>query len=197
MKPNTGRRILIIGLVIAGAVLVFELLLAAKKNNQGQQDPTADPTAKSQQPVYLVPDASSGNYTTNTKIIDSYNQNDVGNHNNYDYDNDPSHRHLPPPPQPPPVHIPPQPPPVPAPQPPPLIGPPGGGGAPPPPPQRYQQYTVRSGDTLSKIAQQFGLSWQAIYDVNKSTVDSTARAHGKTSNWWNWIFPGETLQIPQ
>lgn len=195
MKPNTGHRLLIAGLVVAGVILAFELFLASRKNNQGQTTQDGTNTDTNQKPVYLVPDASSGNYTLNTRIQDSYNTYGHNATTNNDNDTDASHTHLPPP-QPPPVHVPPQPPPTPSPQPPPPVGHPGGSGPPPPPPPRYAQYAVRPGDTLSKIAAQYGQSWQTLYSVNQNTIDSTARSHGKTDNFFNWIFPGETLQVP-
>lgn len=47
-------------------------------------------------------------------------------------------------------------------------------------------YTVKSGDNLSKIASQYGLSWQDVYNANKSTVGSNP----------NLIYPGQTFNIP-
>jgi len=49
-----------------------------------------------------------------------------------------------------------------------------------------QSYTVVSGDTLSKIGERYGVSWQKIYDANRDKLDSPDR-----------IFPGQELTIPQ
>ncbi len=51
----------------------------------------------------------------------------------------------------------------------------GGGGT----------YTVQSGDTLSKIGTQHGVSWQKIYDANRDKLDNPDK-----------IFPGQELTIP-
>ena len=62
-------------------------------------------------------------------------------------------------------------------------------------------YTVKQGDTLSAIGKRFGESWQAIYTANKTTIESTAKQHGKSgasgpdgSKGW-WIYPGEVLNL--
>lgn len=48
-------------------------------------------------------------------------------------------------------------------------------------------YTVKSGDTLSGIAKQFGISsWQTLYNTNRTVVGSNP----------NKIFPGQKLTIP-
>lgn len=61
-------------------------------------------------------------------------------------------------------------------------------------------YTVVSGDTLWGIASKklgSGSKWTAIYDANVSTIESTAKAHGKSSSDHGyWIWPGEVLTIP-
>jgi LysM repeat protein len=51
----------------------------------------------------------------------------------------------------------------------------------------YDTYTVREGDSLSKIAQRLGLSgWQDLYNLNKSTIGGNP----------NYIRPGWQLNIP-
>jgi LysM repeat protein len=52
-------------------------------------------------------------------------------------------------------------------------------------PVKGANYTVRSGDTLSKIAQAHGTTWLALYDVNKSVVGDDP----------NLILPGQKLKV--
>lgn len=47
-------------------------------------------------------------------------------------------------------------------------------------------YKVKSGDTLSGIGSKYGVSWQKIYNANKSVIGSNP----------NRIYPGQTLTIP-
>src|SRR5919206_1359552 len=49
-----------------------------------------------------------------------------------------------------------------------------------------ETYTVKSGDTLSKIGQHHGVSWQDIFEANKDTVKDPDK-----------IFPGQKLRIPR
>src|SRR5688500_224812 len=54
----------------------------------------------------------------------------------------------------------------------------GGGG---------QTYTVKSGDSLSKIAQNYpGVSWNEIFEANRDQIDDP-----------DMIKPGQVLKIPQ
>ena len=46
-------------------------------------------------------------------------------------------------------------------------------------------YTVQSGDSLSKIGEKFGVSWQKIYDANRDKLDDPDTIH-----------PGQELTIP-
>jgi len=47
-------------------------------------------------------------------------------------------------------------------------------------------YTVKSGDSLSKIGAQLGVSWQKIFDANRDKLDDPDE-----------IQPGQELTIPQ
>ncbi|HEX8355063.1 MAG TPA: LysM peptidoglycan-binding domain-containing protein [Pyrinomonadaceae bacterium] len=55
----------------------------------------------------------------------------------------------------------------------------GGGG-------EAESYTVKSGDTLSKIGQRHGVAWREIFEANKDQLDDPDK-----------IFPGQTLRIPR
>jgi LysM repeat protein len=59
------------------------------------------------------------------------------------------------------------------------VGEGGGGGG-------EESYTVKAGDTLSKIGQHFGVSWHAIFEANKDEVKDPDK-----------IFPGQQLRIPR
>ena len=64
-----------------------------------------------------------------------------------------------------------------------------------------KSYTVVSGDTLWGISKRFygtGTKYYLIYDANAELIESTARAHGKSSSDnGHWIWPGEILTIPE
>lgn len=47
-------------------------------------------------------------------------------------------------------------------------------------------YTVQSGDTLSKIGSNYGVTWKAIFDANTDKLSDPDK-----------IFPGQELTIPQ
>lgn len=47
------------------------------------------------------------------------------------------------------------------------------------------EYTVESGDSLSKIGKKYGVSWQAIYEANKNIIKNP-----------DLIQPGWKLKIP-
>jgi nucleoid-associated protein YgaU len=52
-----------------------------------------------------------------------------------------------------------------------------------------RSYTIKSGDSLSKIAkQQYGnaADWQKIYQANRDTIKDP-----------NMIYPGQTIKIPE
>lgn len=61
------------------------------------------------------------------------------------------------------------------------------------------KYTVKKGDTLSKIAKkQTGKSsnWKKIYNKNKKVIENAAKKHKrKSSSNGRWIYPGTKLVI--
>lgn len=63
-----------------------------------------------------------------------------------------------------------------------------------------KSYTIKSGDSLWKIAQKYygaGSKWKTIYNANKDIIESTAKKHGKkSSDNGHWIYPGVTITIP-
>lgn len=69
------------------------------------------------------------------------------------------------------------------------------------PTQQTTSYTIKSGDTLWRIAERFlgsGSKWTIIYEANKDIIEETAKKRGlKSSDNGHWIFPGVTLSIPQ
>jgi nucleoid-associated protein YgaU len=46
-------------------------------------------------------------------------------------------------------------------------------------------YTVESGDSLSKIAHKYGITWKEIFDANRDQINDP-----------NMIHPGQELKIP-
>lgn len=58
----------------------------------------------------------------------------------------------------------------------------GGGAA----PAAEETYTIKSGDTLGKIGQHFGVPWREIFEANKDQLKDPDK-----------IFPGQTLRIPR
>ena len=56
----------------------------------------------------------------------------------------------------------------------------GGGGG-------EESYTVKSGDTLSKIGQHHGVAWREIYEANKDVIGDNP----------DLIKPGQQLRIPK
>ncbi len=47
-------------------------------------------------------------------------------------------------------------------------------------------YEIQKGDTLGKIAKQYGTTWQKIHEMNKSTIKNP-----------DLIFPGQKIKIPK
>lgn len=87
---------------------------------------------------------------------------------------------------------------------PPVVKPPVNTPPAAPPPQQ-KTYVIRSGDTLSGIAQAnygTGSRWLQIYNANAGAIEAAARSHGHSSSrgpngtmgWW--IFPGTQIIIP-
>jgi len=50
-----------------------------------------------------------------------------------------------------------------------------------------ETYTVKSGDTLSKIGSHHGVAWREIYEANKDVIGGDP----------DKIHPGQTLRIPR
>jgi hypothetical protein len=50
----------------------------------------------------------------------------------------------------------------------------------------FEEYTVVSGDSLSKFGKQWGKNWKEIWDVNRAEVPD-----------YNKIYPGQKLRIPK
>ncbi|KAF2330704.1 LysM peptidoglycan-binding domain-containing protein [Flavobacterium daemonense] len=48
------------------------------------------------------------------------------------------------------------------------------------------EYTVKSGDSLSKIGKEFGISWESIFEANKDIISNP-----------DLIQPGWKLKIPK
>jgi LysM repeat protein len=62
---------------------------------------------------------------------------------------------------------------------------------------QLQTYIIQPGDTLWGISQRFGVSEQALFAANQSTLDAAARARGlSSSEGGHWIFPGTRIVIP-
>lgn len=61
-------------------------------------------------------------------------------------------------------------------------------------------YTIKGGDTLWAIATRYygsGTQYMKIYNANKSTIESAAKSHGRSSSQnGHWIWAGTTLTIP-
>jgi len=64
-----------------------------------------------------------------------------------------------------------------------------------------KNYTVKRGDCLINIARKQlnnSSKWRAIYTLNKKTIESVARKHGrKSSSNGHWIYPGTVLKLPR
>ena len=63
----------------------------------------------------------------------------------------------------------------------------GGGGAGGWGEDAEQSYTVKSGDTISKIGNHYGVAWRDIHEANKDVIGSDP----------DKIHPGQTLRIPK
>jgi LysM repeat protein len=69
----------------------------------------------------------------------------------------------------------------------------------PPPPPRVTSatYTIKSGDTLTRIANSLHVSLSSLYNLNKATIEAVARQHGLASSGsGHWIWGGTKLVVP-
>lgn len=61
-------------------------------------------------------------------------------------------------------------------------------------------YTVVKGDNLWSIAQRklgSGTRWKEIYNLNKTTIENSAKRYGKSSSSnGHWIYPGDKYTLP-
>lgn len=60
-------------------------------------------------------------------------------------------------------------------------------------------YTVKPGDNLSKIAKRYtgnANNWRALYNLNKSAIDASAKRRGKRSPYYNHIISGQRFKLP-
>ena len=60
-------------------------------------------------------------------------------------------------------------------------------------------YTIKSGDSLWRIAQQClgdGTRWEEVYNANKAVIDETAKKYGHQTNEKHYIYAGTKLTIP-
>lgn len=62
-------------------------------------------------------------------------------------------------------------------------------------------YVVKKGDSLLTIARKQlndGSKRKKIYELNKKTIEATAKKHGrKSSSNGNWLYPGTKLKLPK
>lgn len=56
-------------------------------------------------------------------------------------------------------------------------------------------YIVKKSDTLSSIAKKYNTTWQKLYEKNKVNINSTAKAHGVKSEFYNHIYIGQKIEI--
>jgi hypothetical protein len=88
-------------------------------------------------------------------------------------------------------------------------------GTPPPPTHGKgliwdQRHAILGGETLSGIAASLtrtlraqgmpgsmSVTWNDLYGHNQAVVQQYANAHGFHTDYWNWIFPGESITTPR
>jgi hypothetical protein len=59
-------------------------------------------------------------------------------------------------------------------------------------------YVIKPGDTLSDIANEFGMTMDDIWQRNRGALDAAAQSRGyPSSNAGTLIFPGTTLNVGQ
>lgn len=56
-------------------------------------------------------------------------------------------------------------------------------------------HTVTPGETISSIARKYNTDWNKIYEKNQQVIENIARKHGITSDFENYIYPGEELIV--
>lgn len=63
-----------------------------------------------------------------------------------------------------------------------------------------KSYVVKKGDCLMNIARKqlgYASKWKSIYNLNKKTIETAARKHGrKSSSNGHWIYAGTKLKLP-
>lgn len=188
---------LALGLGAGVAIVLFAVLSKGKASNTASGAATTPTNSANTgqavdangNPIEYV--ATSDLFYNYTNTTGSYNTTDTTNTNIVN--NPPA----PPPPNPGPIVFPGPPPrPIPGPGQPPPPTP-----TPPPPSNKGQwacTYSVVGGDTLSKIAREYGTTWPAIYAHNTATINAVAAIMHFVipGGPWNNIRPGEVLTVP-
>lgn len=68
---------------------------------------------------------------------------------------------------------------------------------PAPAPERPSTYTIKAGDTLWALENQFGLAHGSLFQANSAYLDQNAHARGfGNSEEGRLIWPGETINVP-
>lgn len=57
-------------------------------------------------------------------------------------------------------------------------------------------HTVIVGENLSGIAKLYGLSYDALYEMNRGTIEKAAHLHGHPDSDYGFrLYPGTTLKV--